>query len=157
VLGRLFLLFTIVPVVELYLLITIGGWLGAGPTVGIVLLTGLVGAWLAKQEGGRVLREWQGAVHRGEIPKEGVTSSLLVLVGGVLLVTPGVVTDVVGLALLFPPTRRKIAALVSRQVQKRFTVTTISASLGSVLDAGDGAPRDGEVIDLDAGDVLEKP
>ena len=101
-LGKLLLLFTVIPVVELYLLITIGQNVGAGPTIALVLVTGFLGAWLARREGSRVLRSWQGSLARGEIPKEGVISSVLVLVGGVLLVTPGVVTDAMGLVLLLP-------------------------------------------------------
>jgi UPF0716 protein FxsA len=131
----------------------------------------MIGAWLAKNEGARVLREWQGAVKRGEIPKEGVTSSLLVLVGGVLLVTPGVVTDLFGLSLLLPPTRRLVASLVNKQVQKRFQIQTITPSLdtqslgtpslGGLGSVGFGpaegeAPPRGEVIDVDADDVVEK-
>jgi len=118
VLGRLFLLFTLVPVIELYLLISLGSVIGTLPTVGLVLATGFAGAWLARREGARVLREWQGAVNRGELPREGLTSSLLVLVGGVLLITPGVLTDVAGFLLLIPPTRRAIAAAITRRVQQ---------------------------------------
>ena len=102
-------MFTLVPVLELYLLIAVGGAIGAPATIGLVLATGLLGAVLAKREGMRVLRAWQEAMARGQIPEEGLASSLLVLVGGVLLVTPGVLTDVVWLALLAPPTRRALA------------------------------------------------
>jgi UPF0716 protein FxsA len=120
VFGKLFLLFTVVPVVELYLLIQLGGVLGAGATVGIVLTTGLLGATLARKEGGRVFREWQASLQRGEMPKEGLVSSLLVLVGGIFLVTPGVLTDVFGIAMLIPPARRVVAGMLQRYVEKRF-------------------------------------
>jgi UPF0716 protein FxsA len=154
VLGKLFLLFTLVPVLELYLLIAIGGAIGAPATLAIVVATGLLGAMLAKREGMRVLRAWQGAMARGEIPEEGVASSLLVLLGGVLLVTPGVVTDLVGLALLTPPTRRAMARLMQRHAARHFEITTLGGSLGSI-HAGRSSPfvRDEEdVIDVEARD-----
>jgi UPF0716 protein FxsA len=138
VLGKLLLLFTVVPVVELYLLIAIGQNVGAGPTIALVLGTGLLGAWLAKREGARVLRNWQDSMARGEIPKEGVISSVLVLLGGVLLVTPGVVTDVMGLFLLLPWTRRLVANVVRKRLEQRFSVQGLMADpsvfMGAVID-----------------------
>lgn len=128
-LGRLFLLLTLVPVVELWLLISLGQVIGAPLTVGLVLITGAVGAWLAKKEGGRVLREWQGAVQRGELPREGLTASLLVLIGGVLLVTPGVLSDIAGLMLLVPATRRRLADMIAERVQRRILVQTVDSAL----------------------------
>ncbi|MCH9686419.1 MAG: FxsA family protein [Deltaproteobacteria bacterium] len=154
-LGKLLLLFTVVPVVELYLLITIGQTLGAELTIGLVLVTGLLGASLAKREGGRVLRNWQGAMARGEMPKEGVVSSLLVLVGGVLLVTPGVVTDATGLLLLIPWTRRWVAAFVRKRMEHRIQVHSFvpgpEAFMGAGMAGPDAAPT-GAVIDVDVVD-----
>jgi len=117
--GRLFLLFTLVPLVELYLLIWIGGRVGFWPTVALVAFTGLLGASLARAEGMRVLTEWQTSLARGELPPEGVLGGVLVLVGGVLLVTPGVLTDVAGLLLLLPPTRRAMIAVVRRHLERQ--------------------------------------
>lgn len=149
-LGKLLLLFTVVPVVELYLLITIGQRLGAEWTIALVLVTGLTGASLARREGARVLRNWQEAMSRGEMPKEGVVSSLLVLVGGVLLVTPGVVTDVTGLLLLVPWSRRWIAGIVRTQLEKRMQVRTFVPD-PSVFMGGPQGPAgpQGPVIDVD--------
>ena len=162
------LLFTVVPLVEVYLLVTIGGLLGPWPTVGLVLVTGAVGAFLARHEGSRVLREWREAVAQGELPEEGVVSSVLVLVGGVLLVTPGVITDVVGLSLLIPPSRRAIAKVVKRRLEARMEVHTLSGSDADAMhplfgrlggpgfEPPPGAPRPrsprrgGAVIDVDA-------
>lgn len=107
--GRLFLLFTAVPLLELWLLIQVGQRIGPTPTIALVLLTGIVGAWLAKAEGFRVVRQWQRAIAEGRLPEDGILSGLLVLAGGLLLITPGVLTDVVGLALLVPPIRRRAA------------------------------------------------
>lgn len=151
-LGKLLLLFTVIPVVELYLLITIGQNVGAGPTIALVLGTGFLGAWLARREGSRVLRSWQGSLARGELPKEGVVSSVLVLVGGVLLVTPGVVTDVMGLLLLLPWTRRWVAGAIRKRLEQRLAVQEVAGDPSMFIGMGDafgmGGPR-GSVIDVD--------
>lgn len=149
-LGKLFLLFTLVPMLELYLLIAVGGAIGAPATIAIVLATGLLGAGLAKHEGTRVLRAWQRAMAKGEIPEEGVVSSLLVLVGGILLVTPGVLTDVLGLAMVVPYTRRAMVRLVQRRAAHRLRITTIGGSLGPMV--GGFAREPDDVIDVEAND-----
>lgn len=117
-LAKLFLLFTIVPAIELYLLIQIGAHLGPLVTFALVVATGAIGASLARAEGVRVVREWQQALARGEVPQDGVVSSALVLLGGVFLITPGVLTDCVGLALLIPAVRRPVARMLMRQVER---------------------------------------
>ncbi|WNG45208.1 FxsA family protein [Archangium minus] len=121
----LFLAFTVVPFIELYLLLAIGREVGFWPTVGMVLLTGFVGALLAKGEGVRVVRRWQESLAQGRMPEEGILGGVLVLVGGVLLVAPGVLTDVVGLLLLFPPTRKVVAAIVRRRLERRMAAGTL--------------------------------
>jgi UPF0716 protein FxsA len=115
----LFLAFVGVPLVELYLLLQVGELLGPGPTVGIVVLTGVVGGMLAKREGLRVYAEWKGAIERGQVPRVGVIEGLLVLVGGALLITPGVLTDITGFCLLLPPTRRRVALHLRHVVERR--------------------------------------
>ncbi len=115
----LFLAFTVVPLVELYLLIGMGRQVGALPTIGFVLVTGLLGAMLAKHEGLRVLRSWQTSMAQGRIPEDGIVSGALILVGGVLLVSPGVLTDITGMFLLIPPTRRWVAARIRKSMERR--------------------------------------
>jgi UPF0716 protein FxsA len=116
---KLFLLFTIIPVLEFYLLMKLASLLGVPATFLIVVGTGAVGAGLARKEGLRLLTQWHEATQAGRMPEEGVISGALLLVGGVLLVTPGVMTDVVGLLLLFPQTRLAIAALVRSAIEKK--------------------------------------
>jgi len=109
---RLFLLFTIVPVVELALLIQIGGLLGLGPTLLLVMGTGFAGAWLARREG---LRGWlavRDELQGGQLPGESLVHALLILAAGVVLITPGVLTDIAGILLLVPPVRRRLIARV---------------------------------------------
>ncbi len=119
-LARLFLLFTIVPFIELFLLLQVGDLMGFWPTVAMILVTGVVGAWLAKREGLRVLREYQSALAEMRMPEEGLTSALLVLVGGALMIAPGVLTDVTGILLMIPPIRRVVAGWVEAYVKKNF-------------------------------------
>lgn len=142
--GRLFLLFTLVPLVELYLLITIGGSVGVAPTIALIALTGILGAWLAKREGRRALASYQAALTEGRLPEDGIVSGLLILIGGVLLIAPGVLTDVVGLALMIPPIRRGVAKLVTRRVAARIEsgdvqVMQIGSGFGSSFGSGFGS------------------
>lgn len=106
---KLALLFTVVPAVELFLLLQLGSLLGPMQTFLLVLGTGIFGAWLAKREGFAVLRQLQADLAKGLPPAVRVVEGALVLVGGLLLVTPGVLTDLTGLLLLLPPVRRSIA------------------------------------------------
>lgn len=161
--GRLLLvLFTVVPLVELYLLIWLGGVMGLWPTVAIVLLTGVVGATLAKLEGLRVLGQWQSALAEGRVPEAGVLDGLLVLVGGIFLVTPGVLTDVVGLTLLVPPTRRAVAGYLRRRVEagiRKGSVHVHVSGFGTAPPFGGFDPRPrggGSVIDVEGRDVTDE-
>lgn len=122
--ARLLLLFTLVPIIELALLIWVGQRIGTWPTVGIVLATGLLGAWLARREGVRAWREVRGAVGGGRMPAEAMLQALLILVGGTLLLTPGVLTDLLGFALLLPPSRAGIARIVRRRLEARVMRST---------------------------------
>jgi UPF0716 protein FxsA len=165
VLGRLFLLFTLVPLVEIYLLVTIGGWMGVAPTIALVAVTGILGAWLAKREGRKALVSYQQALTQGRMPEDGIVSGLLILVGGVLLIAPGVLTDITGLALMIPPIRRGVAKLVTQRVQSRMQsgelqVMHLGSGFGPGFGPGFGAPVDEpapvqgvvdvEVVDVDA-------
>lgn len=108
----LFLLFTVVPVVETYLIIQVGSRIGAAETVATLVLAGLLGAWLGKCAGGTVIRELMDGLRRGEPPAVKLVEGLLALVGAVLLVTPGYLSDLVGLCLLAGPVRRALAPRV---------------------------------------------
>ncbi|MCA9529594.1 MAG: FxsA family protein [Myxococcales bacterium] len=142
--GKLFLLFTVVPFVELYLLMRIGAAVGFLPTVALVLLTGVVGAALAKAEGLRVLRQSQEALDRGELPAEGVLGGVLVLIGGVLLITPGVLTDAAGLLLLVPPVRRWVADRVRHNLEARIARGDVHVFHTTVMRGGPFPPEPGD-------------
>lgn len=115
---RLFLLFVAVPILELALLIWIGQVIGVLPTVGLVLLTGAVGALLARSQGTSVLRRIQQEMAVGRAPVGALVDGLLVLVGGVLLLTPGVLSDMAGIALLLPASREPVKRWLGRKLQR---------------------------------------
>lgn len=150
VLIRLILLFTIVPLVELSLLLRIGEWLGIWPTVGLVLGTGFLGAWLARREG---IRAWT-AVHeqlgRGQVPGRELLDAVLVLLAGVVLITPGILTDLAGFTLMSRPGRDWFA----KRIRKRLEGSVETTVLGSGGPQGPRTPSDsgqtgsGRVIEL---------
>jgi UPF0716 protein FxsA len=124
-LARLFLLFTIVPVIELYILIRIGGTIGAANTVLLVIATALLGAFLVRREGTRTLRQISENLSRGVVPGEELIDGLLIFGGGVLLLTPGVLTDVFALWLLVPATR----TLFKRWLRRKFDRMVASGNI----------------------------
>lgn len=155
-LGRLFLLFTLVPLLELYLLVTLGGIMGVGPTIALVAVTGFAGAALARREGRKALASYQEALAKGQLPEDGIVSGLLILAGGVMLITPGVMTDAFGLAMMIPPLRRGVAKLVKRRLQARIAsgdvqVMHIGAS-GVGFDVGGRGRAEGAVVDVEVVD-----
>ena len=113
---KLFLAFTLIPVLEIYLLIKLGSFLGALNTVIIVILTGIIGAYLAKLEGLHTMLKVRDGLNRGEVPAEEMLDALLILVAGIVLLTPGFLTDLAGLLILVPQTR----TLFKRWLRKKF-------------------------------------
>ena len=115
----LFLMFTAVPAAELYFLIQAGKSIGVINTIYIVLLTGVVGAYFAKQEGRAVLNSLNSKMQKGEVPTTKIMEGVLILVGGVLLVTPGFFTDFVGLCFVFPLTRKLIVLIFKERIKRK--------------------------------------
>ena len=103
--AKLFLVFVLVPLFELYLLIKVGSHLGALNTLIVVILTGIVGASLARIQGMRTMIRVRNSLNRGELPTEELLDALLIFMAGLLLLTPGFITDFVGMALLVPSIR----------------------------------------------------
>ncbi|MCA9608182.1 MAG: FxsA family protein [Myxococcales bacterium] len=166
-LGKLFLVFTIVTLLETWLLYLFGSWMGPWWTLALIVGTAFLGAFLTKREGLKIWRAWKEALSMGQLPEEGITSGLLVLVGAVLLVTPGVLTDLTGILLLVPPTRRFAAKHVSAYFEKKLagpSTTTrrvrVQHADGSYSERvethwGMGGRRDPNVIDTE-GEVVEE-
>jgi UPF0716 protein FxsA len=116
---RLLLLFTVVPLVELALLIQLGRLIGLAPTIALVLLTGAVGAALARWQGLQTLRRVQTEMAEGRVPTGALVDGLLILVAGAVLLTPGLITDIVGFLLLIPPTRAAVRRAVVEAFRRR--------------------------------------
>jgi UPF0716 protein FxsA len=138
--GRLALLFLLVPVLELVLLIELGQVIGLWPTLGLVLFAGLAGAALARSEGFRVLVAVQQELAAGRLPSRALLDGICVLVGATLLLTPGVLTDVAGIVLLLPPTRRWVQRRVLRSLERRIRDGSVRFT---VMTSGGAPPRSG--------------
>ena len=106
----LFLLFVIIPIIEMVLLIEVGGLIGVFPTVALVVFTATVGIWLLRLEGVATWFRLQQRLAQGELPGGELIEGVLLLIGGALLLTPGFFTDTIGFCCLIPITRRKMAA-----------------------------------------------
>jgi UPF0716 protein FxsA len=130
-LSRLALLFVGVPLLELFILIQLGQLIGLWPTIGLVVLTGFAGAALARLEGLRTLWNIQGELGRGHLPGNALFDGLAILVGGALLLTPGILTDLLGFSFLLPHTRRVLLGRIRRSLEERLKAGTIQMTYGS--------------------------
>lgn len=115
--GRLLLLFIVAPIIELWLLIKVGGMIGIIPTIALVLLTAAIGSQLVRRQGLAVMQRIREAQSRGEAPALPVLNGAALLLAGFMLLTPGFISDTIGFFLLVPKLRERIArALLSRVV-----------------------------------------
>ena len=117
---KLFLAFTIIPIIEIYLLIEIGSMFGALTAVVLVILTGFLGAFLAKMQGLKTLYRIQENLREGRMPSGELLDALLIGIAGLVLLTPGFLTDSVGFLLLIPATRNAIKNWLRRQIKLRY-------------------------------------
>ena len=131
----LFLLFVAMPFVELALLIYLGQQLGFWPTIAIVIVTALVGAFVLQRQGLQTMRRISQAMASGEPPIEPVVDGFFLAIAGAFLLTPGVVTDAVGLALLVPPVRRAVARWGFTRVLRKGSFTVHTYRTGSAPDS----------------------
>lgn len=128
-LGRLLLLFILVPVAELALLIELGKRMGLAATLGLIVGTGILGAWLARQQGLGVLSKIRLELDQGRLPTGHLVDGALILVAGAVLMTPGVLTDALGFFCLIPPGRRVLKDYLGRRFERaiqsgKITMTT---------------------------------
>jgi UPF0716 protein FxsA len=108
--------FIIVPILEMYTLIEIGRWVGALPTIGLVVLTGLVGVSLARAQGFAVLSRLKKNLDSGIAPTDELLSGVIILGGALLLLTPGLITDTIGFILLIPYSRSYLVTFLKRYI-----------------------------------------
>ena len=122
---KLFLLFTIIPVIELTLLIKVGSFIGALNTVIIVILTALIGAYMVKLEGIGVMSRIRRSMEEGVFPAEELIDGMMILVAGTLLLTPGFFTDLIGFLIVFPVSRAFIKKIAKRYIRKKINPNEI--------------------------------
>ena len=117
---KLFLAFTIIPIIEIFLLIEIGSMFGALTAVTLVILTGFLGAFLARMQGLQTLYRIQESLREGRMPSGELLDALLIIIAGLVLLTPGFLTDSAGFLLLIPATRNSIKYWLRRQIELRY-------------------------------------
>ncbi|GAM10191.1 hypothetical protein OR1_02479 [Geobacter sp. OR-1] len=120
-LGKLFVIFAVVPVLELYVLIKVGKLIGAWETVAILLAVSFAGAWLVRHQGFAILSRIQGELASGRLPAAEMLDGFLVLVGGILLLTPGFITDILGIFFIVPIGRHFLKQYLRRWLEKRLS------------------------------------
>ena len=153
-LARLTLLFVVVPIIELTLLTMLADAAGWKVSVGLVLLTGATGAWLVRHQGWKALRKVQTELRAGQLPGDAIVDGALVVVAGLLLLTPGLLTDLVGIGLLIPFTRalvkRRVLEWVGKHVSFRSVVASAAgAAVGATYrDADDSRTIDAQAINV---------
>jgi UPF0716 protein FxsA len=134
VLAILALAFLVVPIIELAVIIKVGAAIGVLSTIGLLVLSSIVGSWLMKREGLGVLRRIQGQLASGQVPGKELVDAFLILFGGALMLAPGFLTDIAGMALLLPPVR----AGVRRILRRRFTARLFGAGGPGAHGGGPG-------------------
>lgn len=148
--AKLFLTMVSVSLLEIYVLIKVGGFLGAWPTVALVVLTAFVGSALVRSQGLQVLRQFQQRIALGESPGQQLIEGFMLLVTGVLLVTPGFVTDFLGLLILQPTIRSMVAKYLLANVKLNSTMSGgfyQSSSRSTFGDDFKNKKEDGNIIE----------
>ena len=115
---KFFLAFTLIPLLELWLLVEVGRVIGGLSTILLVIATGIAGAWLARLQGMQTMLRVRESLARGFVPAEEMLDALLIFVAGVMLITPGLITDLFGLLVLFPPSRRVFKQWLRRKLDE---------------------------------------
>ncbi|ENQ3105542.1 membrane protein FxsA [Bacillus cereus] len=112
-------LFILIPALEITMLIGSGRWIGLLPTFCVIVLTGIVGAYIAKRQGLAVWRDIQYRLSRGELPGDAVLDAICIFVGGILLMVPGYITDCVGIVLLIPAARKPVKYMIIKWMERK--------------------------------------
>jgi UPF0716 protein FxsA len=146
----LVLLFIAVPIAELAVIIQVGQAIGVWWTIALLIADSLLGSWLMRHQGRVVWRRFNDTVQAGRVPAREVLDGTLVIFGGALLLAPGFITDILGLALLVPPTRALVRAILSRRLTHRMVVSATRPRGSEAHDV------EGTAIDIDV-EPLEPP
>jgi UPF0716 protein FxsA len=126
----LVLVFIVVPIAELYVIIKVGEAIGAVPTIAILIADSIVGSMLLRHQGRGAWRRFNEALREGRQPAREVLDGALVIFGGAFLITPGFLTDIIGIVLLLPPTRAAVRRVLVGYFSRRFVVSTARRAAG---------------------------
>jgi UPF0716 family protein affecting phage T7 exclusion len=159
--------FLVVPIVEIYVILQVGHLIGAWPTVALLVIESIIGAWIVRHEGRRAWRALVGTFQRGGLPDRELADAALVLVGGVLLLTPGFVTDLFGFLFVLPFTRPLVRWGLSAYVARRVRVAQsrqasaferFGGGAGGAADrpSADGSASEGADPRVVRGEVIEE-
>lgn len=146
--ALLVILFIVVPIAELWLIMQVGDLIGIPVTVVLLLAVSIVGAWLVKREGSAAWKRFRAALGTARVPAVEVVDGALVLVGGTLLLTPGFLTDAVGLLCVFPPSRAGINRFIRSRVRGRFGLGRARSQRRVRHTDAPVEPIDVEVVDV---------
>ena len=146
----LVLLFIAVPIAELAVIIQVGQAIGIWWTIAILIADSLLGSWLMRHQGRAAWRRFNEAVQGGRVPAREVVDGALVIFGGALLLTPGFITDILGLILLVPPTRALVRLIAARRLAHRMVVSATRPHPRGDFDV------EGTAVDVDV-EPLEPP
>jgi UPF0716 protein FxsA len=130
---KLVLLFTLVPALEIYILIRVGALIGPLNTLLTIVLTGILGAYYARQQGFRIIRRIRQKLEEGDLPGNELINGFMLLIGGALLLTPGFLTDLLGLSSIFPPTRDVLKNVVKAYLNRKIKQGEIRAHKGPFM------------------------
>jgi UPF0716 protein FxsA len=142
-LPLLVLLFIVVPIVELFVIIQVGIAIGVLPTIALLIADSIIGSLLMRSQGRAAWRRFNAAIAERRMPHREVLDGVLVIFGGAFLLTPGFVTDILGVLLLLPPTRALVRRLVGRRILPRMVASGIGGIGGFPGPAGPAGPRRG--------------
>ena len=138
----LVLLFIVVPIAELAVIIQVGSAIGVGWTVAILFADAVLGAYLMRAQGRAAWRRFNEAVQGGRVPAREVLDGALVMFGGLLMLTPGFITDILGLVLLIPPTRALVRAVLAKRLMQRMVISMTGPRMPRPDDVVDGTAVD---------------
>jgi UPF0716 protein FxsA len=147
VLPLLFVIFIVVPLLELFVIIQVGQEIGAWPTIAILVADSIIGSVLLRVQGRTAWRRFNAAVAEGRVPTNEVLDGVLVIFGGAFLLTPGFLTDIVGILFLLPPTRALVRRVMLRNVAARMAAGATSWTVGRA--SARRPPRQGSDFDVE--------
>src|SRR3954447_19898217 len=142
----LILVFIVVPIAELYVIFKVGDSIGWAPTLAILVADSLIGSWLLRSQGRTVWQRFQTTMEAGRIPHREVFDGVLVIFGGAFLITPGFITDIIGIFLLLPPTRSVARRFIIRRGGRMFG---ISIATGRRPESGQDFDVEGTAYETD--------